>query len=182
MRVRGKSTTPTGSRRRRLGSVVVALAVSAGAFFGAPAAHAEEPEIQPFYDTGVFTVWTHIQNMGWTDLSGSVSQSLRLEAIRVYQKGDRRFCARVHVATIGWQASQCTSTSNRQITLGTTGRNLAIEAVEVWTPGYNFKVSAHVQNIGWMERTTAYAGQHVTIGTTGRGLRMEAFSFAPYNW
>lgn len=156
------------SRRRRLKSVLSVLALSLGAVMGsAPASVA--------YDSGNFHVWTHVQNYGWTNLSGTVGEGLRLEAIRVYQVNNRQFCGRAHVATLGWQAVQCTSTADRQITLGTERRGLAIEAVELWTPGYNLKVQAHVQNIGWITKATSYAGQHITIGTTGQNLRMEAF-------
>jgi uncharacterized protein YjdB len=168
MRVYGKQKT-IRSGRRRLASAVAVLTLSVGALIGsAPASMA--------YDAGEFHVYTHVQNVGWTSNSGTVGQGLRLEAIRVYQVNYRQFCGRAHVATLGWQAVQCTSTSNRQITLGTEGRGLAIEAVELWTPGYNFGVVAHVQNIGWIQKATSYAGQHVTIGTTGQGLRMEAFA------
>ncbi|WP_443193233.1 hypothetical protein [Paenarthrobacter sp. CCNWLW172] len=157
--------------RRRLSTLLAVLTLSVGSVMGsAPASVA--------YDSGDFHVYTHVQNVGWTSNSGTAGQGLRLEAIRVYQVNTRQFCGRAHVATLGWQAVQCTSTSNRQIILGTQGRSLAIEAVELWTPGYNLGATAHVQNIGWIQKATSYAGQHVTIGTTGQGLRMEAFVFA----
>lgn len=152
---------------------VAALALSALVGVSSPAAAT---------DVGTFRLWTHVQNYGWTDNAGTVSLGLRLEAVRIFQKTGNRFCGRAHVATIGWQPWQCTSSANRQITLGTEGRSLGIEAIEVYTPGYNFGLSGHVQNIGDVSSRSSCAGCKATIGTTGRGLRLESFGFAPYNW
>lgn len=181
----------------RVGAAVAGLGIALSALAGTGAASAStEPEplpspslpdapmggMVPMQNTGTFKIWTHIQDYGWTTMAGSKGLGLRLEGIRIYQSGDKPMCLRVHVATIGWQAAKCTSTSNRQITVGTEGRSLAIEAVEAWTPGYNMGLTAHIQNIGDVTARSTKAGGHVTVGTTGRGLRMEAISFAPYNW
>lgn len=122
-----------------------------------------------------FDVRTHVQNKGWTTGVGSEGQGLRLEAISVTAQRSVNLCMRAHVATIGWQATKCTSASNPTIVVGTTGRSLAIEAVEVWIPGYTLAVDAHIQNIGDTHRYTNVKGGHVIAGTTGRGLRMETF-------
>ena len=68
-----------------------------------------------------------------------------------------------HVQNIGWQAPS-------NVEIGTTGRSLRLEAIQV--QGRNAKVwcQAHVQNIGWMEPVSD--GQ--VCGTTGRSLRLEA--------
>ena len=129
------------------------------------------------------SVETHIQNIGWTSWVGSTGQGWNLEAVRIYQINANVRCGRAHVAELGWLTSRCTTGVGTSITLGTTGQNRALEALELWVPGKNFAARAHVRNIGWQaQQTTQYAGQHLTIGTTGRGLAMEAAEIAFYGW
>lgn len=171
-----KQNEDTRGRIRRVvtGISVAAVVCGAALFGGAVPAQA--------YDTGTFRAWSHIESYGWTDWNGTKSLGLRLEAVRIYQKTDKTLCARAHVATIGWQGWQCTSTSNRQIDIGTTGRGVAIEAIQMYTPGRNLRLNAHIQNIGDVTAMSAGPGYIVQVGTTGRGLRMEEFSFSPYDW
>ena len=71
--------------------------------------------------------------------------------------------ARGHVQDIGWLGWVADSQ-----TVGTTGRSLRMEAIEL--RGGVGSVSAHVQDVGWMPAVPNGA----TAGTTGRSLRMEA--------
>lgn len=87
---------------------------------------------------------------------------------------------RAHVANIGWQSAKCTNGNGTTVVVGTTGRSLAIEAVEVWIPTRGLTVDAHIKNIGDQRVTRTTKGAHVTVGTTGRGLQMEWFWLAPH--
>ena len=73
--------------------------------------------------------------------------------------------ARGHVQNIGWLGWAADSQ-----TVGTTGRSLRMEAIEL--RGGVGEVSAHVQDVGWMPAVP----NGMTAGTTGRSLRMEAIT------
>ena len=75
--------------------------------------------------------------------------------------------ARGHVQNIGWLPWVADSQ-----TVGTTGRSLRMEAIEL--RGGVGSVSAHVQDLGWMPAVP----NGMTAGTTGRSLRMEAIRVA----
>lgn len=137
----------------------------------------------PAATTPGVTLETHIQNIGWTTWVGSTGQSWNLEAIRLTQRNNQVLCGKAHVAELGWLTAKCTTGIGTKIVLGTTGQNRALEALELWVPGYHFSTRAHVRNIGWQPKQTAtYAGQHLTVGTTGRGLAMEAVEIQYFNW
>lgn len=78
---------------------------------------------------------------------------------------------RAHISNVGWQQSQSVGT-----VFGTTGRNLAIEALQfskLEKPlGINgdIQMRAHVKNIGWQDWSNS--GQ--VSGTTGKALHVEA--------
>ena len=75
--------------------------------------------------------------------------------------------ARGHVQNVGWLGWAADSQ-----TVGTTGRSLRMEAIEL--RGGVGMVSPHVQDIGWMP--AVYGG--TTAGTTGKSLRLEAIRVA----
>ena len=166
-----KSPNVPGWRMR-----VAAIAVAAAAVLGgvAVAAPAQAYNSGPGPD---FQVSTHVQGIGWTSAAGTKGQGLRLEAVKVTQLQSKVICLKAHVSSIGWQAGQCTNGRGTSITIGTTGRGLAIEAIEVWRPGNSYGVTAtvHIQNIG--DRTTGVSKGvgGFTVGTTGQGLRLEWF-------
>ena len=66
------------------------------------------------------------------------------------------------------------------IVVGTTGRGLAIQAVDVSRPSnsYGVAVRAHIQNIGDQNISVSKGIGGFTVGTTGRGLQMELFSLS----
>ena len=124
-----------------------------------------------------FEVSTHIQNVGWSSSQGTQGQALRIEAIKVTQLQGKVICLNAHVSAIGWQQRQCTSGRGTAITVGTTGRGLAIEAVEITRPGNSYAVGAnvHIQNIGNQGIGVGAGVGGFTVGTTGRNLRLEWF-------
>jgi len=137
---------------------------------------------QAYYSNSLrdFEVTTHVQNVGWTTAPGTRGQGLRIEAIKVTQLQSKVICLNAHVATIGWQQRQCTTGKGTSITVGTTGRGLAIESVEVTRPGNSYGVAAlvHIQNIGDRNVSVSKGIGGFTAGTTGQGLRLEWFELS----
>lgn len=76
---------------------------------------------------------------------------------------------RAHSAEIGWQ-----SFVGDGATAGTTGRGLAVQALEAYFPGGEgtVKVEAHIQDLGWVDSVTTSLTRYA--GTVGQGKRMEA--------
>jgi uncharacterized protein YjdB len=135
---------------------------------------------------------TYIQDVGWTGWasngasSGSTGLGLRMEAIQIelVKKGEAApgstsgtftsgatISGNAHVENSGWNDQDVTG---NDITVGTTGRGLRMEALRlsVSDPLITGTVEycAHVQNIGWQDCVSNGA----TAGTTGRRLQMEA--------
>ena len=120
-----------------------------------------------------------VQNIGWESFkrcngepSGTVGQSLRLEAIRIGITGNRNVGVtyQAHVQNIGWQ-----NPVNNWKTAGTTGKSLRMEAIKISLTGadaskYDIYYRVHVQNIGWM----GWAKNGEAAGTQGYSYRMEA--------
>ncbi|MDR1449215.1 MAG: hypothetical protein LBI84_03265 [Propionibacteriaceae bacterium] len=127
-----------------------------------------------------FKIESHLQDYGWLATTGTTGEVRRLEAIKVTQlRSDAVICLRAHVSDQGWEPGlTCTQGVNTSITVGTTGKSRAIEALQISIRGagvQDFKVAAHVSNVGWQSDQSANSGATLTIGTTGRSLAMEAF-------
>lgn len=76
-----------------------------------------------------------------------------------------------HVSNIGWMNK--VSSEKYDVFAGTTGKNLAMEALKIDGEGLeDLLYSAHVSNIGWMSEISA-DGSGTYTGTTGRNLPME---------
>lgn len=128
-------------------------------------------------NTASLTYKAHTQNHGWLDFknesqtAGIVGNSLRLEALQIVMNSTisgAKIKATGHVSMLGWQPS----VEGTNVTIGTTGRSLALEAVKLELlncPGYSIEYRVHSQNYGWMpwKRDGAIAG------TVGEGLRIE---------
>lgn len=133
----------------------------------------------------------HVQNYGWLDWAsngadaGSTGLGFRLEALRIklVEKGGpapgstarpsvkkATVSSSAHVQNVGWQ-----SWNDAGSVVGTTGRGLAIEALQMKlasdVPG-GISYRLHVQDIGWQD----WSADGATAGTTGRSLRAEAVS------
>lgn len=102
-----------------------------------------------------------------TDLAVTVTGVIR-------DTGLENITFQVHGENYGW--SQGWITTNQQDadgrTLGTTGRSLQLEAVQITDDDANLKLTyrVHVQNLGWSD----VVGENTIAGTTGRHLRIEA--------
>ena len=132
----------------------------------------------------------HVQNIGWmdpvkgNDIAGTVGKSLQIEAIKINLLGDfeqgYNVFYRVYVDSFGWTDWA----SNGQI-CGSEGYTFPLKQIEIkildrnddsLTNGENPRIndielsySAHVQNVGWMNRTL----EAEEAGTTGKSLRLE---------
>lgn len=125
--------------------------------------------------------------MGWAhngDPAGTTGKSKRIEAVQlrlVTKNGDapgstdgayedRGLQAQAHVQKKGWMAKK----SGMNVTVGTTGKSLRMEAIKLNRPALdvsgNIEYQAHVQKKGWM--SVRKNGQ--LAGTSGKGLRIEA--------
>lgn len=133
----------------------------------------------------------HVQNYGWLgwakdgELAGTEGYSLRCEAIeiKIVSKSDKltsdktpafhrslpSITYRCHIQNIGWQAY-----SSNYSLIGTTGRGLRLEALQMSIGNTSFKgsieYSTHIQNIGWQ----AFKKDGNISGTQGNSLRVEA--------
>lgn len=114
----------------------------------------------------------HIQDYGWTEYNdcsngiGTENQSKRLEAIEFKTNNGIEMEYRVHVQDIGWQEWK----KSGEIA-GTTGEEKRIEAIEIKCNKV-LEVSEHIEDVGWMPKST---GKEIHVGTIGKSLRLEAF-------
>ncbi len=137
----------------------------------------------------------HAANVGWMgwakngETAGCDAVSNRAEAVQVVlvAKGGKapgstsgayqastaaRLQGQAHVANQGW-LDAATAKAGGDLTLGTTGRALNLEALTCAVMGEGLdgsavQIQAHVAELGWQDATTGVAG------TTGRGLPVQA--------
>jgi hypothetical protein len=116
----------------------------------------------------LFRVQTHVQDYGWINAFGTTGEGRRLEAIKVTQIGNPGLCLQVNVATLGWMEQQCTSGAGSTITVGTTGRSLAIQAVAATFNGCGrgefFTAAAHLATLGWQTPVSSYCPGPIVVG------------------
>lgn len=124
---------------------------------------------------------THVQNNGWQaivnngEVSGTVGESLRLEAIELNANGsdyDIGVRYQTHVENQGWQDF----VENGGLS-GTTGESLRLEAIKIELTGTEAEIfdvyyQVHVENIGWLD----WAKNGEAAGTEGLGYRMEGIT------
>ena len=114
----------------------------------------------------------HLQDLGWQNVqnagegAGTEGQDRRLEAVKFFANNGLTIKYRAHVGEVGWQ-----DWKNTGEIAGTTGESKRIEALEIKCNKL-LEVQEHIQDVGWMPKTTA---KEFTIGTVGKSLRMEAF-------
>jgi uncharacterized protein YjdB len=127
----------------------------------------------------IITYRGHVQNHGWHELvsdgqtAGTTGQGLRLESLNlllaISGAPNAQIRARANIAGEGWQ----NHTQGSSVTIGTTGRSRAIEAVTlelINAPGWGIEYRVHSQIVGW----GAWVRDGAIAGTTGRSLRAEA--------
>ena len=119
----------------------------------------------------------HVEDIGWQtsvldgQLAGTTGKALGMQALTVSLGPDMpqgSVEARAHVAEIGWQPW----TAN---TCGTTGRSLAMEAIELRLTGdaaasYDIWYRVHVSDLGWL----GWAKNGDPAGTAGESLDLQA--------
>ncbi|MFJ3977806.1 hypothetical protein [Streptomyces sp. NPDC090021] len=124
----------------------------------------------------------HLAGTGWQPSAGAdgsgvgtVGQSRPIEALRLSPTGIGDLWARAHVRDLGWQPwTRIPDGATGEV--GTTGRALRLEAIELWSGIGTLAGRAHVQAVGWQPRVR---GARIHLGTTGRSLALEALSLTP---
>ncbi|MCX4586280.1 hypothetical protein [Streptomyces sp. NBC_01481] len=120
----------------------------------------------------------HVQNQGWQGtkcngaVAGTTGQALNLEALTIASSGTGGLCARAHVRNVGWQSWACAE-DGTAVVIGTTGRNLPIEALELQVGTGTIAAQAHLRDVGWQR---AVAAQYIQVGTVGQARAMEAIA------
>lgn len=116
----------------------------------------------------------HVSGKGWMDAvnggtAGTVGQNRALEAIKIdMRKLGFKIKARAHIQNIGLKDF---GYIKHDTVIGTTGKGLQMEAIELIAEGLNGKklqTRVHIQDIGWTRWTSGM------IGTVGMNKKIEA--------
>lgn len=116
----------------------------------------------------------HVSGKGWMDAvnggtAGTVGQNRALEAIKIdMRKLSFKIKARAHIQNIGLKDF---GYIKHDTVIGTTGKGLQMEAIELIAEGLNGKklqTRVHIQDIGWTRWTSGM------IGTVGMNKKIEA--------
>ena len=116
----------------------------------------------------------HVSGKGWMDAvnggtAGTVGQNRALEAIKIdMRKLNFKIKARAHIQNIGLKDF---GYIKHNTVIGTTGKGLQMEAIELIAEGLNGKklqTRVHIQDIGWTRWTSGM------IGTVGMNKKIEA--------
>ena len=116
----------------------------------------------------------HVSGKGWMDAvnggtAGPVGQNRALEAIKIdMRKLDFKIKARAHIQNIGLKDF---GYIKHDTVIGTTGKGLHLEAIELIAEGLKGKklqARVHIQDIGWTRWTSGM------IGTVGMNKKIEA--------
>lgn len=116
----------------------------------------------------------HASGKGWMDavnggIAGTVGQNRALEAIKIdMRKLDFKIKARAHIQNIGLKDF---GYIKHDTVIGTTGKGLQMEAIELIAEGLKGKklqTRVHIQDIGWTRWTSGM------IGTIGMNKKIEA--------
>ena len=116
----------------------------------------------------------HVSGKGWMDAvnggtAGTVGQNRALEAIKIdMRKLNFKIKARAHIQNIGLKDF---GYIKHDTVIGTTGKGLQMEAIELIAEGLNGKklqTRVHIQDIGWTRWTSGM------VGTVGMNKKIEA--------
>lgn len=116
----------------------------------------------------------HVSGKGWMDavngdIAGTVGQNRALEAIKIdMRKLNFKIKARAHIQNIGLKDF---GYIKHDTVIGTTGKGLHLEAIELIAEGLKGKklqTRVHIQDIGWTRWTSGM------IGTVGMNKKIEA--------
>lgn len=138
-----------------------------------------------------FAYRAHVADYGWLDAvrdgqtAGTTGKSKQLEAIKIAPPEGLELSVKFHIQDKGWQtwsdikkgASSGEGSSANDPIIGTTGKSLRAEALEVNvtsnTTGKNLKYRVHVADHGW----TDWVNHEYTAGTVGISKAIEAVQF-----
>ena len=116
----------------------------------------------------------HVSGKGWMDavnggIAGTVGQNRAREAIKIdMRKLNFKIKARAHIQNIGLKDFEYIK---HDTVIGTTGKGLHLEAIELIAEGLKGKklqARVHIQDIGWTRWTSGM------IGTVGMNKKIEA--------
>lgn len=116
----------------------------------------------------------HVSGKGWMDavnggIAGTVGQNRALEALKIdMRKLNFKIKARAHIQNIGLKDF---GYIKHDTVIGTTGKGLHLEAIELIAEGLKGKklqTRVHIQDIGWTRWTSGM------IGTIGMNKKIEA--------
>lgn len=116
----------------------------------------------------------HVSGKGWMDavnggIAGTVGQNRALEALKIdMRKLNFKIKARAHIQNIGLKDF---GYIKHDTVIGTTGKGLHLEAIELIAEGLKGKklqTRVHIQDIGWTRWTSGM------IGTVGMNKKIEA--------
>ena len=116
----------------------------------------------------------HVSGKGWLDAvnggtAGTTGENRALEAIKIdMRKLDFKIKARAHIQNIGLKDF---GYIKHDTVIGTTGKDLQMEAIELIPEGLKGKklqVRVHIQDIGWTRWTSGM------VGTMGMNKKIEA--------
>lgn len=144
----------------------------------------------PVNDAG-FLYRAHVADLGWLgsvrdgQTAGTVGYGLRLEAIKITPPEGMELNVKFHVQNVGWRtysgikrgASSGTGSSDNDPIIGTVGKSLQAEALEVEvtknTTGKTLYYRVHLADVGW----TGWVEAGYAAGTVGIGKQIEAVQF-----
>ncbi|MFE9565971.1 hypothetical protein ACFYM0_33240 [Streptomyces sp. NPDC006487] len=140
-----------------------------------------DPEGTPVQRGRTIRYQAHLRDIGWLPTTGAdgsgvgtTGQSRPTEALRISPTGTGGLWVRAHVQGLGWQP-WVRIPDGGTAEVGTTGRGLRLEALDVRIERGTVAGRAHVQGIDWQPRTR---GTEIHLGTTGRSLAIEALGLS----
>lgn len=177
--------------RKSVSTILTAVALTVGSTvaFASPAGAATSSEAgATVLASGTQICYkAHVQNVGWQNFqacdgqeAGTTGQNRHMEALSIATAGVGQLCVWAHVQDQGWdQYPTCSSYDGQTVTVGTVGKNRAIEAIQIQLSGGKTAANAHLTNVGWTGWTEYY--NVLGIGSTGQNRPMEAIKLAVQN-
>jgi hypothetical protein len=122
----------------------------------------------------------YVTDIGWQSpvcdgaLAGTTGQSRAIEALNIAVSGTGGTGANGYMQDTGWESAWKGAANGANLTIGSPGKSLRMEAFAMNVGVGTVCVNAHVQNLGWQGKKCDVPGNWVTGGTTGQSLRLEA--------
>ncbi|WP_262061182.1 hypothetical protein [Streptomyces sp. STR69] len=122
----------------------------------------------------------YVSDVGWQApvcdgaQAGTVGQARAIEALNIAVSGVSGTGSNGYIENSGWEPNWKFADNGANLTIGTTGQLLRMEAFTLNVGSGTVCANAHVENIGWQGRKCDTPGDFLTAGTTGLALRLEA--------